>query len=259
MFETRAETITDEVLKLCKSILGERFYGLYVGLESRSSFVLKHCINKQLRTESVLSAIKACKQNSIQIMVNVLVGATYLTTEESISNAVETVQWALSKGVDRCDLFPVHVKRFTPLAVLYYAGLYNPPSLWILVEVLNQLGASTWSSVGLSWYTSYGAYNIVASPMTCSTCQEALTLCLDGFEHTHKAEYVHKMNAIECSCKESLNTHHIAEPSLPERVIRGYNKMAEEVMGLNWWKVNKNSIVELVYSDWQESDVPFVV
>jgi len=253
MFETRAETITEEVVELCRSFLGTRFFGLFVGLESVSQFVLKHCINKQLQISSVLKAIKVCKKHGVSIMGNVLVGAAYLTVEESVRNSVDTVCWALLNGVDRCDLFPIHVKQNTPLAALYKRGLYKPPSLWSLVEVLNRLGEHTWPSVGLSWYTSYGAYNIIESPATCPSCIDKVISYLDGFVQSHSVKFINKLNEIKCVCRDKFNQQqHMEEDFLPARVLRGYKVMSEELMGDNWWQNNCEIIKKQVFCDWTE-------
>jgi radical SAM enzyme (TIGR01210 family) len=253
VFETRAETITEDVIVLCKSYLGERFYGLYVGLESASPFLLKHCINKQLELSSVLNAINICNKYDVKVMVNVLVGVPFLSIEECITSAVQTVIWALSNGASRCDLFPLHVKNFTPLLVLYEAGLYKPPSFWTLVEVLNSLDKVKLPQIGLSWYTSYGAYNIIASPTTCKKCEKKMVSCLSDFANMHNPYLVQQMNMIRCTCKEDWEQKRKdVTQSLPERVIYGYQTMANKLFGADWWKTRTDKIREFVYGDWIE-------
>jgi radical SAM enzyme (TIGR01210 family) len=253
VFETRAETITEDVITLCKSYLGERFHGLYVGLESISPFILKHCINKQLEISAVLNAIYTCNKYDVKVMVNALVGAPFLSVEECITTAVQTVTWALSNGAFRCDLFPLHVKKFTPLLTLYEAGLYNPPSFWTLAELLNSLDEIKLSQTGLSWYTSNGAYNIVASPTTCKECEKKMLSCLSDFAHTHDPHFVHQMDLLNCTCKEDwYRKRNSITKSLPERVIYGYKTMANRLIGADWWKLHADRIKEFVFNDWIE-------
>jgi radical SAM enzyme (TIGR01210 family) len=258
VFETRADTITYDAIALCKSLLGERFYGLYAGLESASPFILKYCINKQLKLETVENAIKLCNDNGLQIIFNVLVGVPFLSTRDSINSAVKTVRWAIGKGASRCDLFPIHVKQSTPLAELYEQGLYSPPSLWDLVEVLNVLGESTWSKVGLSWYTTNGAYNIIKSPTTCPVCYNKVVKCLDGFARAHTASFVNSVNGIECDCKK--NREETGESLLlPDRVLLGYASLANKFLGADWWGINRNTIRDIVVSDWDNGGGLYVV
>jgi radical SAM enzyme (TIGR01210 family) len=259
-FETRSETITDETISLCKSYLGDRFYGLYVGLESISPFILKHCINKQLELQAVEEVLRISKRYGINIRFNVLVGAPYLSINENIEAAVRTVTWALNRGATRCDLFPIHVKNHTPLYCLHQTGLYNPPSFWTLVEVLNKLGEKRWPQVGLSWYSSYGAYNVVASPTTCKSCENEMLEYLSGFAHSHDGDFVTKMNSIICNCRDKWRVEKQAEiVPLPERVILGYRTMSEKLMGCQWWNTNEADIEALINKDWLEGGNHLVV
>lgn len=259
-FETRAETVTDKTIGLCKSYLGDRFYGLYVGLESISPFILKHCINKQLQLHVVEEALRVSKRHNINIGFNVLVGIPYLSINENIEVAVSTVSWALNKGATKCDLFPIHVKSHTPLYFLHQTGLYNPPSFWTLAEVLNQLGEKRWPQIGLSWHSSYGAYNVVASPTTCGSCGNYMLEYLSGFAQNHEGAFVAKMNSIMCDCKEKWRDEKQAITApLPERVICGYRAMSEKLMGNEWWKANAVAIEALVNKDWLEDGEQIVI
>lgn len=215
-FETRAETVNEEVICICKDILRNRFGGLYIGLESASPFVLKYCVNKQLRLSSITEAISICKRNGVEIILNVLVGIPFLSSEESIRSAIDTVNWGLSSGAYQCDLFPIHIKDSTPLSFLYEAGMYSPPSLWEFAEVLNKLDDSALRRVGLSWYTSNDSYNVISSPSTCPLCIDHVIECLNGFARTKSLEWIEKLNKIDCSCrrnwekniKTAARTHH---------------------------------------------------
>jgi len=248
-FETRAETITDEAVKLCKDILGSRFWGLYIGLESASPFILKHCINKQLQLSAIEDAILVCKANDVRITFNVLVGAPFLSADESIITAIDTVKWALAKGIFRCDLFPVHVKHSTPLAALYKEGLYSPPSLWELVEILNGLGEELFPKIGLSWYTTNGAYNIISSPTTCPICADEVITCLAGFANTQEPSFIHQINNIICACKKNWGNDAVID-SLPDRVFRGYKVLANKFLGDYWWSEHAESINSMIQLDW---------
>ena len=145
-------------------VLDGRLHSVYVGLESSNPFLLKYCINKDLALADFEKANKILHQHQIKTIANVLVGVPFLKSEEDIVYAVETIRWAFFKDVDECHIFPTHVKASTSLENLYQAGLYHPPSLWSLVEVLHRLDPAFYDRLRSSWYTTLGAYNIVASP-----------------------------------------------------------------------------------------------
>lgn len=250
-FETRAETVGEDVIGVCKDILGDRFGGLYIGLESASPFVLKYCVNKQLRLSSVTEAISICKRHRVEVILNVLVGIPFLSSEESIRSAADTVNWGLSSGACQCDLFPIHIKNSTPLSSLYEAGLHSPPSLWELLEVLNRLDESARRKVGLSWYTSNGSYNIISSPSTCPLCVDHVIECFDGFARTKSPEWIEKLNKIDCPCK--IKWEKKASKPLPERILEGYRVLAGRLINARQKNIDWDAITEQVNLDWAET------
>lgn len=250
-FETRAETVNEDVICLCKDILGSRFGGLYIGLESASPFVLKYCVNKQLKLSSITNAISTCKRYGVEVIFNVLVGIPFLSSEESIRSAIDTVNWGLSNGAYQCDLFPIHIKSSTPLSSLYEAGVYSPPSLWEILEVLNRLDESAWRKVGLSWYTSNGSYNVISSPSTCPLCFDHVIGCFSGFARTKSPEWIEKLNKIDCLCKRNLGKK--SSKPLPERIIESYKVLAGRLTNTQREDINWEAITEQVNLDWAET------
>lgn len=258
LFETRAETITEDTIALCKQILGDRFYGVYIGLESASPFLLKYCINKQLSLHKAAQAIDICKAQNVNIIANVLVGIPFLNAEESMESTVKTIKWALARGASGCDLFPVHIKSSTPLEVLYRKGIYSPPSLWELAEIIARLDSDIWQKTGLSWYTSNGAYNIICSPTTCPSCHDTVIECLKGFADTHKAEFVRKLNSIGCQCRQKWKLHN-DDTMLPDRIIDGYAVLARQFLSSQWWENNSDFVCHQIYSDWENTGGQHVI
>lgn len=250
-FETRAETVSEDVIRICKDILGDRFGGLYIGLESASPFVLKYCVNKQLRLSSITEAISICKRYHVEVIFNVLVGIPFLSSEESIKSAIDTVNWGLSSGAYQCDLFPIHVKRSTPLSYLYKTGVYSPPSLWEFLEVLNRLDESVWRKVGLSWYTSNGSYNVISSPSTCPLCFDHVIECFNGFARTKSPKWTEELNKVDCLCKR--NWEKKASKPLPERIIDGYKVLAEQLMDARLEGIDWEGMTEQINLDWVET------
>lgn len=250
-FETRAETITNYTISLCKGILGERLRGLYVGLESAYPFIRTYCINKQLKTDSVINAVNVCKKYDINIIFNVLIGIPFLSDEENILSAYNTIKWGIKLGASECNLFPAHVKRYTPLEQLYNATLYMPPSLWDMIETLNKLEDEVLRRVGLSWYTSNGAYNIVKSPETCPLCYNRILECFESFSKTNNPEIIRELNIMKCSCREKYKREYTS--SLPERIINGYDVLANQLSDKQYWQENRDVIKKRIYTDWHDT------
>lgn len=245
-FETRADTITEEKIDICQSFLGERFYRLFVGLECANDWILKYCINKQLRADDFSRTVELLKRKNVKVAANVLISVPFLTEAENIEIAIESAKWAFSLGADECFLFPVHVKRSTPLSVLYEKQLFSPPSLWSLVEIIHRLGPSYYDRIRLSWYTSYGAYNILASPYTCYNCYDETIDHLDQFAEYQLASEINYLYNMKCECKEKwrdqLECDLRSAISLPLRVKNGYKIFTERFLESDWWSQNAEKL-----------------
>ena len=122
------------------------------------------------------------RKYQIPSIANVMLGSAFLSPREAIEDTVETVRWAIEQGTDSAVIFPAHVKQWTLLEWLWERGLYSPPSLWSLVEVLARIGSQLASRVSISWYKVYtqesegGELNslddmwYLRSPSTCVVC-----------------------------------------------------------------------------------------
>lgn len=253
-FETRADTITEEKLELCEKYLGNRFYRLFIGLESANAWILKYCINKQLQISRFAETVNIMKKKGVRVAANIIISIPFLTPQENINLAIESVKWAVSIGCEECFLFPLHVKEATPLATLYSKGMFNPPSLWQLIEIINGLGKDYYKYIRLSWYTSYGAFNVIESPKTCAMCYEQVISLLDHFAEFQDFQSIDELNVLECECKEQWYDLLIqkAETSIFERVLAGYKVLADQYMGESWWIQYSKKLIEQMKMDARE-------
>lgn len=245
-FETRAETLTDDALDVCRTALSDRCLNVYIGLESSDPWVSKFAINKQMQPKVFNEGLFRLAQRSILSSANVLIGAPFLSPIETIEDAITSVNFALNAGATRCCLFPCHAKQWTAVGWLYEQGLYAPPSLWSLIEVLCSLGESTVSSrIEIAWYTSYGAFNVVASPTTCPRCVDYVVGCLDAFASTKNFSAIHHAAAVDCSCRSAwqASLKNIPTGQRVEKAINAYDRMADALLPRSWWEHRRSGIV----------------
>ena len=214
---------------------------------------LKYSINKGLRLDDYRNAVHILHNQDIRLATNIIVGAPFLSASAAIDDATRSVRFALELGSDECYIFPINIKTSTPLASLYNRGLYFPPSLWSLVEVLKRIKNNIMiaGSIKLSWYKSYGAYNVIQSPTTCPLCYDKVIGLLDKFAEYGDYALIEKLTSIECVCKdnwnESIRQEAIYNPV--ESVLKGYELLANEFFGSDWWQNNKVSIKDCMLND----------
>jgi radical SAM enzyme (TIGR01210 family) len=241
--ETRAETLTEDGVRRCAEILAGKEVCIELGLESADPWVLKYCINKGLSLDTYRQGVALLRKHHLVPLANVIVGVTFLSPREAVEDAVRAVRWALANGVERCVVFPVHVKRYTLAEWLWQRGLYAPPSLWSLVEVLATLGRELSNRVTISWYKAYfGEYAgrdqslgkvMLSSPTTCPDCLPTVMGILDAYRDTRDFELVTQLVNLDCRCKRqwraSLESQEQTE--LQDRVARHYEAIGQGIFG----------------------------
>jgi len=242
-FETRPETITASVIDELHDLVPSKGIAVGFGLESADSWILDHCVNKSGASDAFAAA--TTQLHGINLYANVSLGSALLSTAEAIEDTVKSVEWALGHGANLALVFPMHVKGYTLLDWLYQRGLYAPPSLWSLVEVLRRLDPSLITRVTISWYRSdYGADpGVIASPTTCPGCRNKVLTTLDEFRAESTSEAMEKLQRLECECKRAWEKE-LGTPTEPlaRRVFSTYRLVAKEMGFMDWWKVN-NSIL----------------
>jgi len=244
-FETRADTITKSKIAKTQNILNNRLTKIYIGLETSNPWLLKYSINKNLDLNRVINSYKLLINYGITSISNILLGIPFLTEKESIEDTVSTIKWSLQHGSQKSCIFPVHIKKDTIGEILFNLKLYNPPSLWSLIEVLKQFKTEIkQNKIEISWYTAMGAYNIVSSPTTCPICYEKVIKLLDKFDNSGNYINIKELDKMKCKCKDvwkdklSQNSTH----NLIDRVLSGYQILALSLFDEKWYKKNLNKI-----------------
>lgn len=244
-FETRAETLDAASTARCREILGGKSVRVYVGLESADTWVSKYAINKALDPSAFRLAMQVLNEQSMCGVANILLGAPFLDPRESIEDTVATARWALDNGAREVCLFPCHVKRWTQVHVLHENGLYDPPSLWSMVEVLHRLGEGLADRIELAWLTALGAFNVVASPDVCPCCLDRVLGGLGGFSASGCWSDLDSLWDITCDCRQAWRQS-LDSPVDPtarvRRAIQAYQACGEATMG-QWWSENGTQVI----------------
>lgn len=204
-FETRCETISSEVIKKTQKKLNGRLRFVYMGLEVANESILKYCLNKQQKLKDYKNAITILSNENIGVCTNILVGIPFYSIDERIKLAIKSIKWSFSNGTSKVFLFPINVKDNTPLAVLFKANLYSPPSLWELIEIIKSFPDEIENKkIGISWYKPQkGANGIIHSPGTCEKCNKDVLSILEEYDQNPKFFTVQRLLDINCSCKQT--------------------------------------------------------
>jgi radical SAM enzyme (TIGR01210 family) len=246
-FETRCETVNHEIIKNSQLILNNRLRYVFMGLETANQAALKYCLNKQQNLSTYVKAVKILREENVGTCSNIIVGTPFYSINERILLAKKSVEWAFENDSERVFLFPLNIKENTPLEVLFTKGLYTPPSLWELIEILTFFEQKIIENrIGISWYKeNKDAFGVLHFPLTCDKCKHQVISLLSEFDKNPRYEIVEELNKINCTCRTNWN---IARDESPEfslnMLIKGYEAMASNWMDTDmFYKENKNEII----------------
>jgi radical SAM enzyme (TIGR01210 family) len=259
--ETRAETVSEgRVAEMREALPGVRL-AVEVGLESSSEAVLRYCVNKGSGLDTFLAASGILRPAGVELYANVSLGTAFLTHREAVRDAVWTARWALGNGADRVVVFPLHIKPYTLLDLLAGRGLYQPVSLWDLVDVLASLGPELSDRVEIAWYKSYydTAAKISRSPVGCASCTGWLVEGLDRYRGAQDYAVVEELLGRRCPCANARPPAPTLDGDLPERVWRFHALLMEAYeLGPLWSRYAERyrEDIHRVFEDYSEPVLP---
>ena len=172
ILETSYTTVNRDILSRIRSRLPDRMIDIEMGLESADPEVLEWSLNKDIDLVAFTECVSMIHSAGFDVTVNILVGSPFLTPEEQVKDASDSLEWASACGADTVVLFPVNIKDGTALKVLYDRGAYVPIPLIRAFEALAPLGPDVLSRVALSWTEEDPEYGFEGTvyPTTCDVC-----------------------------------------------------------------------------------------
>lgn len=202
MIESRPEYILrhPEQLFLLKKIAGEKTLEIGMGLETRDDRVRRDILKKGIDIADFEAAVKIIKDAGCDILVYVLFKPPYLSAEESVKDAVETIKYLHNLSHDigvriKVALQPVFVAKGTLLEELYLKGSYTPPTLWNVIDVIEGAGNILEIQVALSDEgLSGGRY-----ASNCPQCDRKVRAALR--DYNEDGSLAHFKN-LSCPCKK---------------------------------------------------------
>ncbi len=204
VLESRPQFVTDDRMTNVQSILGERQVEIGIGLESSNDAIRTLCVNKGFETKDFERAVKIAGSNGIGVRAYVLLKPPFLTERDALLDAKRTIMDAAKMDVTTISVNPVNVQKHTLVERMWSVGLYRPPWLWSLIDVLHSSKNEVDRSI-----------NIVCDPVgagkprgthNCGRCDESITQAIRSFSLDQKET---AFEGLECGCKQLW--HHTLE------------------------------------------------
>ncbi len=201
--ETRPEFVTTEKLVAIRDQTKSKHVEVAMGLEIKNNFYRKLLINKgfDLCQYNHTAGIIATHLN---LRTYVLLKPPFLSEEDGIINAIETIRHSFNMGSKTVSLEACTVQNFTLVKWLHDRDLFRPPWLWSIIEVVKATHHLGKLIVGL--FQFFPSPNIV--PYNCSQCSEKVYNAIQEYNRTLDIQH---FNGLSCSCqktwKEELKTN----------------------------------------------------
>lgn len=194
VLETRPEFVTEEKVREIKRLIPDKHIELGVGLEMKNDFYRGICINKGFSLQRFNVAANIITKH-LNLRTYVLLKPLFLTEKEGIELAIETVEHSFAMGATTVSLEACTIQDYTFMKYLYERGLYSPPWLWSIIEVVKGIKAPGKLIVGL--FKFFPSPSKV--PNNCDRCNEKVMEAIVQYNRTLDTKV---FNGIRCECKK---------------------------------------------------------
>lgn len=241
--ETHPASVRASTVAECVELLGERRFGVQLGVETMDEFLRYSCVNKPFSNRQLGRAVRTLHDNGAEAWGNLIVGLPFLNGVEVVQTSARSVRAALQFGFDNVVLFPNHVKEHTIAYLLAEADRYTPPNLWSVRDVLAQVPRELIDRVHLAWM------ELKPHPGAAAVHHEPTRLATERLRELLEAFNLHRDRAaLTAAC--TLHSPHPVPLSndgdLVDRLLTQYEWLSENYGKHGWWQENRMHIkVEL--------------
>ena len=192
ILETHYTTVNDQILDWIATLLPNREIVIEMGFESANTNVLEYSLGKYIDLQALADTIRCILRHGMYPVLNVFLGAPFLTSREQIMDTIKAVAWAFEHGASRVVIFPANIKPNTLLWKLWKNGDYHRISQWMLIQTLSQLNDFSLERVDISWFgdrQEAGKHTYALPPESCQNCKSELMNFYQNFQLNHSAKY----------------------------------------------------------------------
>lgn len=152
ILETHMSTLSEDVIHCVYKMIPDKNLFFEIGQESTVRDVQFYSLNKPLPKRGRDIIIDRIHRYGMKSIFNVVLGAPFLSREEQICDAINSITTLLQEGADYIMLFPVNIKPNTLIRFLYDIGMYILVDGGMIASVLDSLPKEFLPRVGVAWY-----------------------------------------------------------------------------------------------------------
>lgn len=184
--ESRPEFITADKL-IDNGVVPE----VGIGLETSNDFIRENCINKGFTFEDFREAASLLKEENAMVKVYLLLKPPFLSEREAIDHTVKSAL-DVRDYADVVSINPTNIPSKTYIEVLWKKGMYRPPWLWSMVEVVKKIRED-----GIEVIGDPVAGGKERGPHNCKKCDGQVSRAIREFSLSQEAE---ELDELTCDC-----------------------------------------------------------
>ena len=184
-----------------------------IGLQSANDFVREVCVNTSFDRSQFEAAIDVIHAVGALAKPYLMIKPPFLTEEEGIADVIESVAYLAELGLRSVTLCPTRVARSTLAWELYQAGLYAPPNLWSVLDVVRSAHARLETRVAC--INLRGTDFDSVFPESCPTCADRIVDSLVEFSVTGDPSVFPD----QCACRPHVDMPVVSLPPVRAEVV----------------------------------------
>ena len=208
MVESLPQFITPQAIAEAKAYLGGKRLFVGIGLQSADDVVRNLCINSTCTREQFERASHLLWENGYTAKVYLMVKPPFLTEKEAVAETVHSIQYVSDLGYEDVSICPTRIAPYTVAAELASRRMFTTPSLWTIVDILQQIDAVC--NIRVACLDINGRDSDTDYPSTCPSCTRRL---LDALRTFNTDRNISVLTSLNCSCREK----HRAEMEVLDR------------------------------------------
>lgn len=222
--ESLPQFITEQALAPFAHALGPVRLEIGIGLQSADDLVREVLVNTRISRVSFERALAVMGRYGAEPKVYLMVKPPFLTDGEAVTDVLDSAAYLTGLGVRGVTLCPTRVSRNTVAWELWNAGLYAPPNLWTVVEVIRKIREDM--AVRVACVNLRGSDFESVFPDSCPSCADAVIDALMRFSETGEpSDLPHA-----CGCEPDLAVVPIEHTLIEARA----RQALEQLSGTAW-------------------------
>ena len=196
MVESLPQFVTPQLMEEARNHLSDKRLIVAIGLQSADDTVRNVCVNTTCTKEQFERASHLLWQYGYTARAYLMVKPPFLTEREAVTDTVESIRYVAELGYKDVSICPTRIAPYTVASELAERGLYTPPSLWTIVDILKL--AHSICDLRITCLDLDSKNSDTLYPRTCSSCTQRLLTSLQEYNLGHDLSTIAALN---CSCR----------------------------------------------------------